>query len=572
MGLELFGDVRFQATFDQRGRGDLDEQVGGLAGLGAFGDHADGVADDPAVDVVEQAVFFGDRQVGDRRDDFAGRALHAQVDVVVFFLGAGQADDRLVVQHELVAGQGLADALHPGLDALFLGAVARGRVEDFGAVAAHAFAGRQALAGLGHHLRDRGDALADLHAADADAEVHRTFAQLQDVVLEGLADAVGLGLALGVVVVLAQHGEPVVAHARHQGVFVQRALEPVGHAPDQVVGGGQANFGQQVFVVVGFDQQQRLLALALGGAHHRRLEFGHEVLAVEQAGELVALAQRIELGDHVGVHGLLAEDDLQAAFAFVGGRGEFHHRIEVAAVGALGPQFELARRCLALAHLLQDLAEVVGVLGRDQVEHGQAFDFLEVLEAEHFQVGVVGADVHAFVHVGDRVARGGDERVAAAFGFTQRGFKMAQAAAGLERGELGAHHRLHVFRAAADGDVAGTRGQGRQRRLFVQGGHRGDDRDVLARGGDALEHGGQRQVTGFEGGNDDVDALLAEYFDKLVLGFRALRAHRHAAIAQVADDLFGVVQAVFHQEQTDHGILLCHPGHSFTYQWLARGD
>ena len=161
---------------------------------------------------------------------------------------------------------------------------------------------------------------------------------------------------------------------------------------------------------------------------------------------------------------------------------------------------------------------------------------------------------------------------AATLGFAQRRFQVAQAAACVQGGEFGAHHRLHVFGAAADGDVAGARGQCRQGDLFIERGHRGDDRDVLARGGDALEHGGQRQVAGLESRDDDVDALLAEDFDKFVLGFRTLRAHRHAAIAQVADDLFGVVQAVFHQEQTDHGILLCHPGHSFTYQWLARGD
>ena len=120
--------------------------------------------------------------------------------------------------------------------------------------------------------------------------------------------------------------------------------------------------------------------------------------------------------------------------------------------------------------------------------------------------------------------------------------------------------------------MAGARGQGRQRHLFIERGDRGDHRDVLAGGRHALEHGGQRQVVGFERGDDDVDALLAEQFDQFILGVRALRTHRHAAVSQVADDLFGVVQAVFHQEQTDHGILLCHPGHSFTHQWLARGD
>src|SRR5690606_13689864 len=141
-------NVLLQAALDQGGRGDLHEQVAGLAYLAALGDHLDGIGDHPSVDIVEQAVLFGDAEVGHRRDDLAARALHAQVDVVVLFLAAGQADDRLVVEDELVGGQGLADALHPGLDTLFLGAVAGGRVEDLAAVATHAGAGVQALAGL----------------------------------------------------------------------------------------------------------------------------------------------------------------------------------------------------------------------------------------------------------------------------------------------------------------------------------------------------------------------------------------------------------------------------------------
>ena len=62
---------------------------------------------------------------------------------------AGEADHRLEIQHELVLAQGFADALHPGLDQVLLGAVAGGGIEDLDAVAADALGRLQALAGLG---------------------------------------------------------------------------------------------------------------------------------------------------------------------------------------------------------------------------------------------------------------------------------------------------------------------------------------------------------------------------------------------------------------------------------------
>ena len=359
--------------------------------------------------------------------------------------------------------------------------------------------------------------------------------------MEGFADALGLGQAAVVVVRQAEHGEAVVAQARGEGVGVQRALQAFGDTLDQVVGRGQADFAQQVLVVVGFDQQEGLLALAVGCANNGGLELGHEVLAIEQPGQRIALAQGVELLDHLRVHRLLAEHDLQAGLALVGGAGELHHRVEGTAVGALRLQVELARGRFALGNLFEHLLEGVGVVGADQVQQGEALDVLEAFEAEHFQVGVVGADVHALVHVGDRVARRGDECVAAAFGLAQGGLEVAQGAAGEQGGEFVADHGLHVLGAGAQRDVARAGGQGVHHRLFVQHRGGGDDGNVLARGGDAAHDSGQRQVLRIGRGQHQVHALGIEQARQVVLVLGTLRTHGDAAVAQVADELFGVL-------------------------------
>ena len=157
--------------------------------------------------------------------------------------------------------------------------------------------------------------------------------------VEARADGLGHRLGAGVVGVAAQHREGVVGEPRHQQVVALGGLlQPGGHALQQLVGVGQADVAQQRGVVVGLDQQHGLLAAALGRAAHGLLELGQEVGAVEQRGDLVALAQLVELADHLLVDGLLAEHHLQAGLALPGGLGELHHRVEGAAVAALGGQ------------------------------------------------------------------------------------------------------------------------------------------------------------------------------------------------------------------------------------------
>ena len=61
---------------------------------------------------------------------------------------------------------------------------------------------------------------------------------------------------------------------------------------------------------------------------------------------------------------------------------------------------------------------------------------------------------HALVHVGDGVARGFDQRVAAALGLADLGFEPAQGAAGVEVGPFVAYRLQQLLRLVAQGDLA----------------------------------------------------------------------------------------------------------------------
>ena len=56
----------------------------------------------------------------------------------------------------------------------------------------------------------------------------------------------------------------------------------------------------------------------------------------------------------------------------------------------------------------------------DQIQQWQAEQVIRVFEAEQAQVVVIGVNVHAFMHVGDRCRGAGKQQFAASFGFLER--------------------------------------------------------------------------------------------------------------------------------------------------------
>ncbi|GIX21475.1 MAG: hypothetical protein KatS3mg121_0258 [Gammaproteobacteria bacterium] len=189
-------------------------------------------------------------------------------------------------------------------------------------------------------------------------------------------------------------------------LVVELVLDDAGGLGDDLVGGDQAEGVLDVLEVVQADQKQCIMALLLFQTGDGGLEFFEEGRAVEQAGEGVETAELVDLFFELAGVGALADDDLQARFAFDAGRREFHAAEEGSAgeVLELGLEDGLAGAVFDV-ELPQELLELVLVFTDDQVHDGQAFDVVEMLDAEAFQVSLVGVDVHALVNVGDGVAR-----------------------------------------------------------------------------------------------------------------------------------------------------------------------
>ena len=368
---------------------------------------------------------------------------------------AQQGDHRLVMEQEMIVGEGVAQALDPSLDALRLGTIHGARIEDVDAVAADAGRGLHALAGAVEHLADIGGLFADLRTADTDGEGAGTAADFEHPRRVCGPDA--LGQSLGHRVIAArQYREAVVGKTRcfcaAIGDFVGKCrAQAISHRLEQLVNAVQPDALQGALVVVRFEQQEAVLALVAAGIDHRILQLLEEGLAVEQAGGLVAFAQfgKLALEFRIDLDRLVAEDDLLAGFALIFGSGELHDRREFAALAVHRGEFVTRRRRLALGEILEQRAKCVHVSGCDQVEQGHAFDIVEGLEAEHLQIGLVGADVHALVDVGDGFARGVDQHVAAALGFAHLCFQLALRAAGIEVLPFGLHVLQELLRPLA---------------------------------------------------------------------------------------------------------------------------
>ncbi len=518
----------------------------------ALAQHADRMRHHPTVDVRQQPVFLGNAQESGRAEQLAV-VVQAQVRLVQLQRFAAQVEHRLVMQLEAVAGQRLVDPGHPALDAFFFHAVHCRRIEDPAGVA-QLRCGLLAFGGARQHLADARDLLADLHTANADRDRGRTLADAEHLRRERLADPVRQCLGLGERT-FGQHRQAVLAEAGQ----LRGVADGVGQHPrqrcDQGIGRVQPDVRQQARVVVRFDQQQPEPALAAAGLGHRVFHVQHEGLAVEQAGDLVALAQVLHLAGQLRVEfHAAAEHHLQAAFAFIGGRGEFHRGGEHRPVLVARVHLVLRRRRFALAQRLEQLLEAVHVLRGDHVQQRDAFHVVKRFEPEHLQVRLVGADVHAFMDVGDRVTRGGDQRVAAALGLAHLRLDAAQATARVQVGPLVAHHRQQVLGAAAQGHRADAVGTGFHPFGFVDGLGQQDHRNVLAAGRDLL--GDLQQRDALRGrGQHQVDRLAADDLAQLLDVLRARRAHGNAAVAQHADDGFGVLAAVIHDQQADGNVI-----------------
>ena len=555
--LQPLAQPRQQRVVLQRAGGELDEE-GGLQAL-AFSclQPGDGLVEYPAVDRAGKVVFFGDRHE-EAGQHLALRPVHAQQDLGVVALGVLQADRLLVIQHQPVVGEGLLQQLQPVAVALVVGLFASGRVVQFHLAAAQALRGAQRLAGLVQQQLRVGVFLAQQAAADAGGDRDRARARVENLVADAVLQ-LGDPLLDGVVLARVQH------HA--EGVFGQHAgdilgaqqhADAIGEGGQQFIRLAQADAGHQRGPVVGLDQQQRLPLLALGRGGHRVVDALQHARPVEQPGHRIAL----QLFEHGRVDHLAAEDDLQAGLALERGGGEFHRGIEAAAVGAARAQGQLRGHFFLPRMPAQQRLEFVGVGGVDHVQHRQTEQVVEAVVAEGVEVGLVGALVHALMHIGDRVGGGIQQRVAAALRFAQRRLQPAQLAARLQRLELALQHQHQLLGLAAQGDAAHAMHVEVGHALVV---HRADQaqQGIVTPG--CLQHPhhfGQRQRA---------DGRIEHHHIRLQLVHRGLQLldvggacgpHGDAGVAQQGDDLLRLLQRVLDEEDLDdviffHGAPSC---------------
>ena len=549
-----------QLLASERGRTDPCDQAGLAPGAFALAQHLDDPAHHPAIDLSQQAVLLGDAQEPGWGHQFA-IDLHPQAGLVQFARLALQAHHRLPVQDETLAGQRLADALDPQRDALLLGAIGCARIEHLHGIATQFHRRGQALAGLGQDLGDAGDLLAHLHAADAGGHRQRALAHRQHLAGQGLGQGVGGGAGAGMVA-FQQHREAVLAKARDPRVGIDGRAYPFGQGDGQRVGRIQADVRQKPPIVVRLQQQEAVLAPVAADRRHRVLQQAHEGGAVEQAGGRVALAQLLHLAGQFRVQLLAAaEHHLHAGLALPGGGGELQPGREGAAIDPARLHQVFRRRRLAARERLEQLLEALDVLRADQVQQRHALHLVERLEPEHLQVGVVGTDVHAFMDVGDRVARGGDQRVAAALGLAHLGLEPAQAAARFQVGPFAPERGQQVRGIVLEHQRAQSGLGHAQHRGLLDPVHQQQQWQVLATGRHLHLHLLQRH--GHRGGGQhQVHRLAGEHVFQLGGVLRAQGPHRDAAVAHGADDRFGVLDAVVDDEQAHRAVFLHAGGRS----------
>ena len=358
------------------------------------------------------------------------------------------------------------------------------------------------------------------------------------------------------VAVANKQGQLVFAEARGDRA-IGGLVEALRHCCHQVVGSIQADHVEQLGVVVRLDQQQAMRPPLRSGFANRSVECAEEGGAVEQPSRLVALLEFLDLTREfwILVRRLAAKDHLLARLAFVLGGGEFHHRGKIAAFDVARGQFIARRRRIAFGQALQQLLEFVHVLRRHQVEQRHALDVLELLVAEHLQVGRIGADVHAFVDVGNRLPRGIDQRVAAALRFAHLRFKLALRAPRDQIFPSSADRTQQLLRASTQGDPVRAERLQRIQGFIGDPVQHGQQGDVATATADHHAHLVERQAAAGVFGQHQIDLLLGQLAGQLVQRFGTQRTHRNAGVAQAADDGLGLIDLVVDQHQSQCSVL-----------------
>ncbi len=169
--------------------------------------------------------------------------------------------------------------------------------------------------------------------------------------------------------------------------------------------------------------------------------------------------------------------------------------------------------------------------------------------------------MHALVHVGDRITRGFEQRVATAFGLAQAGLEQAHTAAHVQAVELAAHDSDELLAARAQGYRIGAVAQGVRDIVLIQCIENCYQRDVLAAAAGRLHDVRKRQRCGCAR-KDEIGCLRLQQLVEICRVARKRRAHADAGIAQHARQPIGVLERILDQQQLD--------GFSGLVHWALR--
>ena len=138
--------------------------------------------------------------------------------------------------------------------------------------------------------------------------------------------------------------------------------------------------------------------------------------------------------------------------------------------------FQRAFLFVVFAVVAQEILELSVIFRRHHIHNRRAFDFVQAVEAEHLEVRTVGENVHAFVYIGDGVARAFHQHACAFFAFVEFFFVIVCALAGFGLRQFTFDDQLQVFRHVVGTQVGGALAHGVNDAGFVAGLTDGDKR------------------------------------------------------------------------------------------------
>jgi len=314
-------DVFEHRDVGQRGAGEVDVEGNRIARALALAEQVEGLADHPAVELLDHPGALGDADEGRGGEQLARVAAHPQQQLETFDRAVGEAVDRLRREAEAVLGECVADLRAGRKPARVAELRLDWRFEEGDAVAPLRLRPVHRLVGGGQHgLRPTLAFGTEHRDPDADRRPRQlrvageTVGHLDAQVFTQLKRPLDVGLRH-------QHRELVAREAGDDVGGADAFAQGGGDAADQVVALLVAEAVVDLLQPVDVDHHHRAAAAVAGGEVDVGVEAGAKGAAVQQRGQRVVIGEVTELGlgllgrlegveDHAAIGGCQFRQDL----------------------------------------------------------------------------------------------------------------------------------------------------------------------------------------------------------------------------------------------------------------------